>query len=157
MCNSSAIIDHLQNKFSEEDIGIAFIYCNYKEQEEQTIGNLMRSLLQQLLQRRSLPAELYTLYQRHTIQKIRLTISESLELLHAELSRCSRAFIIVDALDECSDDNGSRSALVEELFNLPTTTSLMMTSRHVASIQAKLNQARRLEIRASDTDVRIYL
>lgn len=33
----------------------------------------------------------------------------------------------------------------------------MVTSRHVPSIELQLDQSRRLEIRASDIDIRIYL
>jgi hypothetical protein len=42
-------------------------------------------------------------------------------------------------------------------FYLPPTANLLVTSRHVLSIEDKLNQSPRLEIRASDMDVRIYL
>jgi hypothetical protein len=155
--NSSAVIGHLQNTFPEDDIGIAFIYCNYKEQGEQTLVNLIASLLQQVLQRRPLPTKLHALYQHHTSKKTRPTVTECLELLRTELSGHSGAFLVVDALDECEVNNETRSVLLNNLLKLPTTTSLMVTSRHVPSIELQLDQSCRLEIRASDIDMRIYL
>jgi len=155
--NSSAVIDHLQNTFPEDDIGIAFIYCNYKEQGEQTLVNLIASLLQQVLQRRPLPTKLHALYQHHTSKRTRPTVTECLELLRTELSSHSRAFLVVDALDECDDNNETRTMLLNNLLKLPTTTSLMVTSRHVSSIELQLDQPCCLEIRASDIDMRIYL
>ena len=46
---------------------------------------------------------------------------------------------------------------MSELRALPSNTQLLVTSRHVPSIEAGLIEPQRLEIRASDKDVRIYL
>lgn len=136
---------------------MAFIYCNYKGQQEQTLANLISSLLQQLLQSRPLPTRIRTLYQQHARKNTRPTVTECLELLRTELSHHARAFIIIDALDECDDSNETRSMLLNHLHSLPTTTSLLVTSRHITSIEQQLGHSCRLEIRASDEDMRIYL
>jgi len=73
------------------------------------------------------------------------------------LSNYSRAFLIVDALDECDEGNGTRSRLINVLLRLPTTTYLMVTSRHLQNIETQLNLSCRLQIRANDADVRTYL
>jgi hypothetical protein len=39
------------HKKYEQETGVAFIYCNYKEKEDQSAVNLIASLLQQLIQR----------------------------------------------------------------------------------------------------------
>ena len=125
---------------------------------DQTVTNLIASLLQQLIQRHSVvPNRVRKLYEQHVSKRTRPTLAECHELLRLELTGCSRAFIIVDALDECNESNGTRSGLIAELLSLPPTTYLLITSRHVLSIEEKLNQSPRLEICASDTDVRIYL
>jgi hypothetical protein len=152
------VIDYLGRTFREEDVGIAFIYCSYKEQMDQNLTNLVASLLQQLVQRHSvIPNKVRSLYEQHISKRTRPTLAECYELLRSELTSCSRAFIVVDALDECNETNGTRSRLIAELLSLPPTAYLLVTSRHVLSIEDTLNQSSRLEIRASDTDVRIYL
>ena len=152
------MVDYLGRTFRGEDVGIAFIYCSYKEQMDQNVTNLIASLLQQLVQRHSIvPNKVRSLYEQHVGKRTRPTFAECSELLRSELTGCSRAFIIVDALDECNEINGTRNGLIAELLSLPPNANLLVTSRHVLSIEDKLNQSPPLEIRASDTDVRIYL
>jgi hypothetical protein len=43
------VVDYLERYFERQDIAIAYIYCNYKEQRNQTSDNLIASLLQQLV------------------------------------------------------------------------------------------------------------
>jgi hypothetical protein len=89
----------------DQGIGIAFLYCNYKEKEVQTTVNLVSSLLQQLTQRQpDIPSRLRLLYEQHSGRKTRPKLAECSELLHIELTACSKAFIIVDALDECDEN-----------------------------------------------------
>ena len=45
----SIVVDYLERSFEQEDVAIAYIYCSYKEQEDQTDVNLIASLLQQLV------------------------------------------------------------------------------------------------------------
>jgi Cdc6-like AAA superfamily ATPase len=41
---SSIVVDHLTSKFHHENIGIAYIYCNFRRQHEQNIDDLLASL-----------------------------------------------------------------------------------------------------------------
>jgi hypothetical protein len=67
--------------------------------------------------------------------------------------------VLVDALDECSDDDGTRRVLLSKLHILQATNavSLMVTSHFVLKIQQEFQSAIQLEIRASDEDVQRYL
>jgi hypothetical protein len=151
------VIDYLTHNIHDQDIGLAFLYCNYKGKEVQTTVNLVSSLLQQLAQRQpDIPSRLRSLYEQHS-DKIRPKLAECSELLHIELTASSKAFIIVDALDECDESSGSRRGLINQLLRLPPNTYVMITSRNLPSIEHELCRYRRLEIRASNTDVRTYL
>jgi hypothetical protein len=97
------------------------------------------------------------LYEQHSDRKTRPKLAECFELLHIELTACSKAFIIVDALDECDEISGARSDLISQLMGLPLNTYVMVTSRELPSIEHELCLLCRLEIRASDVDVRTYL
>jgi hypothetical protein len=152
------VVDYLEQTINEQGIGVAFIYCNYKEKTNQTAVNLVASLLKQLVQAQSvIPSKLRWLYEQHIGRNTRPTLVECSELLHMELAAYSKVFIIVDALDECDETSGARRDLITRLLRLPPNVSLMITSRDVPSIQHKLSHFCRLEIRASDADVRTYL
>lgn len=152
------MIDYLKQTINEQEIGVAFIYCNYKEKTIQTTVNLVASLLKQLVQTQSvIPGKLRSLYEQHIGRNTRPTLVECSELLYVELAAYSKAFIIVDALDECDETSGARRDLITQLLRLPPNISLMITSRDVPSIQHKLSHFCRLEVRASDADVRTYL
>lgn len=150
------MIDFLHRRFETEDVSIGFMYCNYKEKRPAI--DLIGALLQQAVARRSaVTPEIRTFYEQHRSKKTKLSLDECVSLLQVELSRYSRAFVVVDALDETDELDKTRSQLMSELQRLPSNTQLLVTSRHVPSIEAGLNKPQCLEVQASDKDVRIYL
>lgn len=66
-------------------------------------------------------------------------------------------FIVVDALDECSEVDGTRAKLLALLRTLSNTVNLLVTSRDLPSIATEFCETKRLEIYASDDDVRRYI
>lgn len=66
-------------------------------------------------------------------------------------------FVIVDALDECPEDGGTRASLLTALQSLPETANLMVTSRPLTAFEAELKGMTRLDILADDKDVRMYV
>ncbi|KAL6406085.1 hypothetical protein AUP68_10647 [Ilyonectria robusta] len=79
--------------------------------------------------------------------------------LQCVASLFSRVFIVVDALDECGDSDGSRTQFLSELANLQANSGakLFATLRHIPDIIQKFDRSDTLEIRASDEDIRAYL
>ena len=75
--------------------------------------------------------------------------------LKSEIETFSKMFVVVDALDECPE--GRRANLVDMLLSLPETVKLMVTSRPLSTIEAGLEGMTRLDIRADDSDVRLYV
>jgi hypothetical protein len=66
-------------------------------------------------------------------------------------------FIIVDALDECSEDNDSRYKLLAELQNLPMARIFITSRPHITEVRDfRFDVMSELEIRASDDDIRKY-
>ena len=116
--HSSVVVDYLQQNFAAPDYGIAFIYCNYKEQNEQSLIDLISSLVRQLAIRLSMiPEEIDSLYRRYEEKEnTRPNLSEYLELLNVVVDQYFVVFIIIDALDECSEVDGTRSELVSQLY-----------------------------------------
>ena len=62
----------------------------------------------------------------------------------------------MDALDEFSDASNARHHLIAELRNLPKTR-LLITSRQIPSIENQFKNDYRVEVRASDEDVRAFI
>jgi hypothetical protein len=148
-------INYLQTNL-ENDVGLAFIYFNYKEQ--QTLSHVLGSLLQQLLRRaKSMTPGVRALYERCGDGKRRPTSSELSSLLKSEALNFSKLFIVIDALDECPSVDDMTSKFLLELQR--TSPHLLVTSRpHLKSvIEQYLPDANRLEIRARDEDIKTYL
>ncbi|UPL02804.1 hypothetical protein LCI18_013738 [Fusarium solani-melongenae] len=158
---TSIVVDFLDSRFdSDSDIGIAYIYCNFRRQHEQKIGDLLASVLKQLTQcRSSLPDSVKNLYDRHKTKRTRPSLNEILGLLQSVAAIYSRVFIIVDALDECSASDGCRTRFLSELFNLQARhrINIFATSRFIPEIMDRFETSISMEIRATPDDVARYL
>jgi hypothetical protein len=152
-------VDHLKQFFERDETAIAYISCSYKEQDCQTDSNLITRLLQQLAQTNPLILnKVSLLYRDHIEKQTRPTLNEWSILLQSEAGRFSEIFMIIDALDECSDY--TRESLLSVIQKLPNI-HLLVTSRHILTIErefkGKFENTTSVEIRASDEDVRRYL
>jgi Cdc6-like AAA superfamily ATPase len=159
---TAIVIDHLNTRFQNDtDIGIAYVYFNYKQNvDKQNVNNLLLSLLKQLSQERpSLPDSVKALYDQHRNKRTQPSIDELSRALQSVAAMYSRVFIIVDALDECQASDGCRERFLSEIFTLQTKAraNLFATSRYISNIEKEFERSTLLEIRASDEDVRRYL
>lgn len=154
----SKIIHHIQKSGLNHDIGLAFVYFNYKEQTEQTSTSLVGSLLRQLAQDQiSICADLKIMYEDHKKNKSKPSFDEVSNALCSAAGRFSQVFIILDALDECSGLDGCRDKMLKLLNRLSFVANVMVTSRPNTSIEQGFNNVQQLEIIASDEDVRLCL
>ena len=114
-------MDHLQTLFEENNgVATASIYCNYKEQTEHTVSNLVASLLKQMVQdSRAISDDIKSFYKRHHRRAARPTLDQLTNILISEIQSYSKVFIVVDALDECREDDATRATLLEVLRSLP--------------------------------------
>lgn len=151
----SFIVNYLQSL--SIDIGIAYIYCAYKEAKEQTLENLLASLVHQLIIKRSIPPKLEELYSAHIAYQTRPSISEYTDLLQLAVQSYDKVLVVIDALDECVEVDGTRKALVNELQKLKPKANLLVTSRDMPNIQRLLGGGARLDIQASENDIRLYI
>jgi hypothetical protein len=158
---ASTVVDHLYTEYqSDHSIGIAYLYCNFRRQHEQRPAGLLASLLKQLIQGlSSVPKSVKCLYERHRLNQTRPSFKEISKEFHSVVDNYSKAFIIIDALDECQVSDRGRQRLLSEIFNLQAKTnlSLFATSRFIPEIEKEFEGCVTLEIRASDEDVRRYI
>ncbi|OPB40202.1 ankyrin repeat protein [Trichoderma guizhouense] len=158
---TSIVVDYLYSQFyNNSKIGIAYIYCNFRMRDKQTIDDLLASVLKQLAEGQPcLPESVKDLYNRHKALRTRPSINEILTVLQSVTLLYSRIFIVVDALDECEEFSGCRMRFISELFNLQRSNgaNILVTSRFIPDIRDKFKGSTEVEIRAHDEDVRKYL
>jgi hypothetical protein len=150
---SSVVIADLWKRYRRDsDVAVTFVFCGFNRHDEQMKDNLLMSILKQLLEpQTSLPDSIGSYYE----DSIHPTHDEILELLGTAISIYSSIFIVIDGLDECEEGEG----FLSDLWNLQTgfRIRLLVTSRYVTSIENLFQNARRIEVRASDEDVRKYI
>ncbi|KAJ3486515.1 hypothetical protein NLG97_g6599 [Lecanicillium saksenae] len=162
---TSIVIESLRSRFdSVQEVGIAYLYCNFQQQQKQQTDNLLASLLQQLAQPlSSLPDSVKSLYESHNNTRTRPSVDDISKTLQSVATMYSRVFIIVDALDECRETDSVRTRLLSEISSLQAKcgVNILATSRPIQDIVQhilkKFDRTVTLEISASDEDVRKYL
>lgn len=157
---SATIIDHLSHLGSVDEIGVAYIYCNYRSRAEQTVYNLLTSLLRRLVQIRSkVPQSVRDAYNACSGGQ-KLTMQEATELVISVIKEFVTVYVVVDAVDECQFDVArSLFACIHSIRN-QANIRLMVTARLIPAIQdmilEELGPMPQLEVRASDEDIRRY-
>ncbi|RDA85708.1 hypothetical protein CP532_0719 [Ophiocordyceps camponoti-leonardi (nom. inval.)] len=162
---ASTVIDSLQRRHQKDPtVGIAFVYCNHKRQDEQTALRLLENLLKQLTQGlSSIPDTVKSLYDDHVGNKSRPSHTEIMSCLQVVAGLFARIYIAVDALDECRTSDGSRAKLLSSILRLRTAcgTNFLATSRHTSDgSDAEIfreGTCAKLEISAKEEDVRMFL
>lgn len=158
---TSIVIDNLTTRFgNDENICVAYLYCNFRRKDDQKAQDLLASLLKQLVQSRpSLPETVKSLHGWHKDKRTQPSFNEILTTLQSVAALYSRVFIIVDALDECQVSDGCRESFLRELFKLrdKCRANLFATSRFIPEITDRFERSTSLKIQASSEDVQRYL
>ena len=90
-------------------------------------------------------------------KNVSLPLEELMEALRLEASRCSKIFVVVDALDECAEESNTRLDLLRGIRSLQGNISLLVTSRRVPIIENEFRETTSLEIYASNKDATNYI
>jgi hypothetical protein len=97
---SSLMMDSLRSEAKIKEYGVAHIYFNYKEQEQQTPVKVLASLVKQLACQTSyVPDALEKHYDKDhgkapTVEELYIALLDISE-------RFTKTFLVFDALDEC--------------------------------------------------------
>lgn len=158
---TSIVVEELSSRFQDKsNNGIAYIYCNFKRQDEQTLEDLLASVLKQLAQAKSsLPETVRSLHDRCKSMKARPSIDDISMALHSVAAEFSRVFIVVDALDECRVNDSCRAKLLSQLSQFQTSceANIFATSRFIPEITERFERDTWLEVRASKQDIQRYV
>jgi Cdc6-like AAA superfamily ATPase len=155
---AATTIDHLLQLSQKTSFGVAYIFCNYKMQEQQDVPGILASILKQLVQGQLSTANYFErLYEEHANGRPKPSPDAIYRALQDVLGHYSTVHIVVDALDECQDS--TRVQLLAKLRDLQTgrDVRLMATSRFMLKIEDAFRGALRLEVKASKEDVKRFV
>ena len=136
------------------------VYCNYKAEEEQDASRLLAAMVKQLVQARPSAAEpVERLHKQHADRGTKPSLDEIFGVLREVVAKYTTVYILVDALDECRDRDGTRSRFLARLRELQAGQDirLIATSRFIPEVEVEFRTAVRLEVRASNEDVRRFV
>ncbi|KAL4879893.1 ankyrin repeat-containing domain protein [Aspergillus karnatakaensis] len=156
---TATVIEYLNERYADTpNTGIAYIYFNFREQNKPE--ELLMSILMQLSrQRGALSESVKELFAKHKGAKTRPSWTDISKAQKAVMGSFSSLFIVIDALDECSEAEGCRRRILSELFRLQEGTAmhLFFTSRPNPDILESFAGKTHLEIQANKDDIQVYI
>ncbi|KAF8857794.1 hypothetical protein BDZ45DRAFT_550651, partial [Acephala macrosclerotiorum] len=155
---ASVVIDYLQRTRAGPNMVVSYVYYDYQESIRQTPENIISSILKDIVQSRPLSAQMVKFYWDHNRgRKVIPTLHELSGILRQEMERCASVFLIIDALDESPDEQGSRGKLLKELQILEPFMRLMVISRPHINVVNHFPSSNRLVVVATKHDIQRYV
>jgi hypothetical protein len=160
--SSTAIEDIRDTCQKDADASYAFFYFSFSDKRKQSDSDLLRSLVAQLGWREP---GLSMLRQAYENARPGVPGPDELEkILLASIRSCSKVYLLVDALDECPEDNETRQSVlarIERLTQDASNLKIFATSRELDSIRKSMEalaaEPLRVITRAVDADIQVYL
>ncbi|MCJ1392977.1 hypothetical protein MMC18_005849 [Xylographa bjoerkii] len=160
---SSRVLDHLTESSGSNKSGIAYVYCDYDDQNNQTLRNILGCILKQLaMQCTTLPDFVAELYPKDMCNPVNIEPELFWKILEQFNDKFPRTFLIIDALDELENDKlRTRRNLMRMMSMSQESKSdvrIFTTSRsHLGDINNVLGDFSKLLIEAHDSDMRSFL
>ncbi|KAG9585851.1 hypothetical protein KCU77_g6136, partial [Aureobasidium melanogenum] len=157
MITSFVVGNVLERYNNDNQIGVAYIYCQFSRHKEQTPEYLMSSILRQLLERpNTIPNKIRSLYMSNA-GKHSLAPDEVSDLLYTVLSSFKKSILVVDALDELR--SSARNGLMSQILTIQqkSNVNVYVTSRYTEDIAQEIPNAAKVNIRAREDDLRCSL
>jgi Cdc6-like AAA superfamily ATPase len=151
---TATVISYLEDNTSSSNVGIAYVYCNYREPytESEMFSSIIRQLSQQIS---PLPSEVKSFYITWLEKKSYPSNDVYITLITNISKLFRRTFVFVDALDECPE--AIRESFIRLLLDLKPYVRLFLTSRGNVDLGATLGKLLSIDIVANSADVREFL
>lgn len=100
---------------SDPTSALAFFYFDFRDQQKQEVPDFLRSLIARLCKgQQQLPESIKALYERYSDQEAPSSVQVLLKAFTSVIETPGQKYVIVDALDECTD----RGELLEVLTEI---------------------------------------
>lgn len=135
------------------------IYCDFRHNDQQTIKNILGSLLRQAVQQSGpIPIEVRDSFERAQSSNAAPTLEVVKTLLFSTFRRAKRSiYIIIDGLDELQPNSWRVIDVLRDGLAGSTAPKIMVTSRHLDSLTKQRAITPTIEIRATDTDLQALI
>jgi ankyrin repeat protein len=156
------IIDLLEHDPVAAD-GLAYFYCDYKDDTTHNPIEIFGSIARQFaVQHEKAFDELEELYKRHELgtRQHTLTINELQSLITRQAAHFRDPCVLVDGLDECSDNRMSvLEALVSLVDSQENGIKALLASRDEHDIRSSMESAdfAEISIAAKSSDLKLYV
>jgi hypothetical protein len=158
--SSTIVEDVISHCLSNPELRVAYFYFDFNDKRKQNHENLIRSLITQLsIQNASPPKALEALYAINQNGHQQPSHQGLVETLKVILRLFPKTYIILDALDECTD----REELLEliEEMNRWGAVQILATSRKEKDIEEALHPLVTCQICIQDAqiddDIKLYI
>lgn len=151
-------MDKLLEATVNDDIGIAYIYCDYADRNDQTTEMIIASFAKQLsIRKSSISGQIQKLYKECHHGRIRPDLVRLTETLRNLCKEFKQVFFVLDALDECVDK--VRNSLLDQLEKVDhPMVRLFLTSRpHLLDMDERYRKYPQIPITAKSQDIRQFL
>ncbi|KAJ7591839.1 ankyrin repeat-containing domain protein [Mycena floridula] len=155
---ASRVIDHLQKLTQgQPGVGVAYIFCDYRQSSIQGAIDVIGSVLRQLLiNSKEIPGSLHSIHNCYkAVPPQPRTLHDFTTALEAQIQLYSHVYLVIDALDESSSE--TRDELIKTVRHLAKSGHLhvLVTSRQ--TIGDKFVNDSQIHIWANDSDIRRYI
>ncbi|KAI0864915.1 hypothetical protein F4860DRAFT_501072 [Xylaria cubensis] len=157
LLSQSIVIEKLRSRPHSSEVICLFIYFDFKDRERYLLRNLYSSLLAQLVERRSsFTDEAHKAFKTWEKTKMNPSADEYLKILIAEIRTVSSVYLVIDALDEWSDDI-QKNTLLKSLRSFPSNTHILFTTRPDLGIKREAQGHYHIDVVAKREDLQEYL
>ena len=149
------VIDRLKDDLLPTSAALAYLYFDQQDQPSLTPVAVIGCLSKQLLLPKDSASELIMSLSKTPNNK---NMETMLSIFLDACQSYTKVYVILDALDECSDE--FRKGILKFLSVIrekPTTRVLVTSRHHPVDIQHAFGQTLQLRIEAQETDLRHYL
>ena len=151
-------VDELQKSFiGDESKLVACTFCDYKDTEATKPINLIADLLHQVLtDQKTLPKGLTDRFEEGNEPSARPSLEE-MHKIFLELASTQQIYLVLDALDECPNEDDSREHLIRQLALLNGACNILLTSRPSVSIKQYFDVYLTITVAAKTSDIEKYI
>ena len=160
--HSSTTIDRLETEFNGDSTrALAYFYFDFNNHEKQQVANFVRSIVAQLCTKREqLPDGIQSLYDQSKGEH-QPDIKKLVTLLPSVAESFADTYIVVDALDECSDWRFLREMVVAISSQGIKRLHILAASREEPEIEEWMEQlaATRVSVQGAkiNHDIQLYV
>ncbi|KAJ7595121.1 hypothetical protein C8J56DRAFT_822328, partial [Mycena floridula] len=156
---ASLVVQHVRKMYP--DRGVACVFCDYKQQSTLTAAELIASILRQImLDRPAIPKSMKELHEDFIGGYTRTSdLNRLTDALDAHLRLYPHFYLIVDALDECTDSENTRDKFIFAIRLLAKRdhVHILITSRDILDLSLRFVNEPCITIQAHESDLRTYI